>query len=115
MRVEDTPQGQLAIVLHSCDLVTQTPPVASPLSLRHRGHPAVLEAGMDPSSPPTSSDPSHSAEPSSANSFVPRPFPPPSLASIPHEYVVNSLRRLAPQYWNNTESADCSISTYPAA
>ncbi|KAH9996835.1 hypothetical protein BJV77DRAFT_941837, partial [Russula vinacea] len=46
-------------------------------------------------------------------SFVPRPFPPPSLASIPVEYVINSLRRLAPQYWNNTETADVLSVLYP--
>lgn len=59
------------------------------------------------SSPPASSE----SPPEPTTSFVPRPFPPPSLAGIPLEYVINSLRRLAPQYWNNTESADCSIST----
>ena len=58
-------------------------------------------------SPPASSE----SPPEPTNTFVPRPFPPPSLAGIPLEYVINSLRRLAPQYWNNTESADCSIST----
>lgn len=60
------------------------------------------------SSPPTSSE----SPPEPTNSFIPRPFPPPSLAGIPLEYVINSLRRLAPQYWNNAESADCSI-IYP--
>jgi len=65
---------------------------------------------MAPSpSPPSSSE--SPPEPTNSNSFVPRPFPPPSLAGIPLEYVINSLRRLAPQYWNNAESADCSIGT----
>lgn len=46
----------------------------------------------------------------SVHSFVPRPFPPPSLVGVPHEYIIDSLRKLAPQYWNNAESSDCSIS-----
>ncbi|KAI0256846.1 hypothetical protein BJV78DRAFT_1167375 [Lactifluus subvellereus] len=53
----------------------------------------------------------------------PQPFPPPSLVGVPLEYIVDSLRKLAPQYWNNTETADCSIiypvdnrlSNFPAA
>jgi hypothetical protein len=48
----------------------------------------------------------------SINSFVPRPFPPPPLIGIPLEYIVDSLRKLAPRYWNNTETADCSIGEY---
>jgi hypothetical protein len=65
---------------------------------------------MAPPSPsPPAAASSSGSPPEPTNSFVPRPFPPPSLAGIPLEYVVNSLRRLAPQYWNNTESADCSI------
>ena len=46
----------------------------------------------------------------SIHSFVPRPFPPPSLVGVPLEYIIDSLRKLAPRYWNNTETADCSIS-----
>jgi hypothetical protein len=63
--------------------------------------------------PPSSGGPPASSEspPERTNSFIPRPFPPPSLAGIPLEYVINSLRGLAPQYWNNAESADCSIGT----
>jgi len=60
---------------------------------------------MAPPSPSTSPQPS-----GSGHSFVPRPFPPPSLVGVPHEYIIDSLRKLAPRYWNNTESADCSIS-----
>jgi hypothetical protein len=45
----------------------------------------------------------------SIHSFVPRPFPPPALTGVPLEYIVDSLRKLAPRYWNNTETADCSI------
>jgi len=48
----------------------------------------------------------------STHSFVPRPFPPPSLIGVPLEYIIDSLRKLAPRYWNNTETADCSI-VYP--
>ncbi|KAF8274879.1 hypothetical protein EI94DRAFT_1793561 [Lactarius quietus] len=51
-------------------------------------------------------------DPESAQSFVPRPFPPPSLTGVPLEYIIDSLRKLAPRYWNNTETADCSI-VYP--
>ncbi|KAI9507368.1 hypothetical protein F5148DRAFT_120614 [Russula earlei] len=65
---------------------------------------------MVPPSPSTSPPPTESVEP--VHSFVPRPFPPPALAGIPLEYIIDSLRKLAPRYWNNTESADCSI-IYP--
>jgi len=44
-----------------------------------------------------------------ANSFVPRPFPPPSLTGVPLEYIIDTLHNLAPHYWNNLETADCSI------
>ncbi|KAI0064733.1 hypothetical protein BV25DRAFT_282116 [Artomyces pyxidatus] len=61
--------------------------------------------------PPTpSSSSSRLDDPQASRSFVPRPFPPPSLAGVPHEYIIDSLRKLAPQYWNNTDTADCSIS-----
>lgn len=43
-------------------------------------------------------------------SFNPRPFPPPSLAGVPTEYIVDQLRALASQYWNKPETADCTIS-----
>lgn len=59
---------------------------------------------------PPSSNLSTSQSTESVHSFVPRPFPPPSLVGVPHEYIVDSLRKLAPRYWNNTDSADCSIS-----
>ncbi|KAH9981152.1 hypothetical protein BGW80DRAFT_1247926 [Lactifluus volemus] len=64
--------------------------------------------------PPRQSPPLPSPAPTteSVSSFVPRPFPPPSLVGVPHEYIVDSLRRLAPQYWNDTETTDCSI-VYP--
>jgi len=42
-------------------------------------------------------------------SFNPRPFPPPSLAGVPTEYIVDQLHVLAPQYWNKPETADCTI------
>lgn len=42
-------------------------------------------------------------------SFNPRPFPPPSLAGVPTEYIVDQLHILAPQYWNKPETADCTI------
>jgi len=72
--------------------------------------------------PPQCSSPSPRPT-ESVHSFVPRPFPPPSLVGVPLEYIVDSLRKLAPRYWNNTETADCSIiypvdnrpSSFPAA
>ena len=44
--------------------------------------------------------------------FVPRPFPPPSLADVPLEYIVAQLRRLAPHYWSRPETSDCTIGTF---
>ncbi|KAI0807763.1 hypothetical protein C8Q74DRAFT_1188256 [Fomes fomentarius] len=41
--------------------------------------------------------------------FVPRPFPPPALAGVPLEYIVDQLRRLAPHYWSRPETSDCTI------
>lgn len=41
--------------------------------------------------------------------FVPRPYPPPSLAGVPFEYVVDQLRELAPQYWDQLHTTDCTI------
>ncbi|OBZ65780.1 hypothetical protein A0H81_14355 [Grifola frondosa] len=44
-----------------------------------------------------------------ALAFVPRPFPPPNLADVPLEYIIDQLRRLAPHYWSKPESSDCTI------
>ncbi|KAI8989759.1 hypothetical protein BD414DRAFT_315986 [Trametes punicea] len=41
--------------------------------------------------------------------FVPRPFPPPALAGVPLEYIIDQLRRLAPHYWSRPETSDCTI------
>lgn len=41
--------------------------------------------------------------------FVPRPFPPPSLADVPLEYIVAQLRHLAPHYWSRPETSDCTV------
>ncbi|KAI0748510.1 hypothetical protein C8Q80DRAFT_1270907 [Daedaleopsis nitida] len=41
--------------------------------------------------------------------FVPRPFPPPALADVPLEYIVDQLRRLATYYWTRPETSDCTI------
>ncbi|KAJ3998686.1 hypothetical protein F5050DRAFT_1868396 [Lentinula boryana] len=38
-----------------------------------------------------------------------RPFPPPSLAGVPFEYILDQLRNLAPSYWGNSESSDCTL------
>jgi hypothetical protein len=42
-------------------------------------------------------------------SFVPRPFPPPSLVHVPVEYIIDQLHYLAPHYWNRPETTDCTI------
>ncbi|KAI0053891.1 hypothetical protein FA95DRAFT_1600410 [Auriscalpium vulgare] len=54
----------------------------------------------------------HSHDSQASPSFVPRPFPPPSLTGVPYEYIVDSLRKLAPHFWNKSATADCSI-MYP--
>ena len=47
--------------------------------------------------------------------FVPRPFPPPALANVPVEYILDQLHNLALHYWSKPETADCTISAYPPA
>lgn len=42
--------------------------------------------------------------------FIPRPFPPPNLAHVPVEYIVDQLHSLASNYWSKPETADCTIS-----
>ncbi|TFK42473.1 hypothetical protein BDQ12DRAFT_662716 [Crucibulum laeve] len=42
-------------------------------------------------------------------SFQHKPFPPPSLAGVPVEYIFDQLRNLAPHYWDKPETADCTI------
>jgi len=42
-------------------------------------------------------------------SFVPRPFPPPSLTGVPVEYIIDQLHNLAPHYWDKPQTADCTI------
>ncbi|CAL1705607.1 unnamed protein product [Somion occarium] len=41
--------------------------------------------------------------------FIPRPFPPPALANVPVEYIVDQLHSLASNYWSKPETADCTI------
>ena len=48
-----------------------------------------------------------------AAAFVPRPFPPPALADVPLEYIIDQLRRLASHYWSRPESSDCTIGMFP--
>ncbi len=43
-------------------------------------------------------------------SFIVRPFPPPSLVGVPVDFVVSQLRKLAPHFWNKSESGDCTVS-----
>lgn len=53
------------------------------------------------------------SSPTSASAFVPRPYPPPSLAGVPNEYILSRLHHLAPHYWNKPETADCTIGKHP--
>ncbi len=55
--------------------------------------------------PSTTSIPPASAMPA----FEPRSFPPPSLAGVPVEYIIEQLHTLAPGYWNHPETADCTL------
>lgn len=41
--------------------------------------------------------------------FSPRPFPPPALADVPLEYIIEQLHTLAHRYWNRPETADCVL------
>jgi len=38
------------------------------------------------------------------------PFSPSTLTDVPIEYIIEQLRSLAPHYWENPETADCTIS-----
>ncbi|KAG2146880.1 uncharacterized protein EDB93DRAFT_1147881 [Suillus bovinus] len=51
----------------------------------------------------------HSPPVTSSRPFAPRPFPPPSLTDVPHEYIVDQLRTLASHYWDRPQTADCTI------
>ncbi|KAK7040894.1 hypothetical protein VNI00_009490 [Paramarasmius palmivorus] len=53
-------------------------------------------------------DDAHS-HPSVMSTFVPKPFPPPSLAGVPLEYILDQLHNLAPRYWHKPETADCTL------
>ncbi|KAF9227736.1 hypothetical protein BS17DRAFT_774230 [Gyrodon lividus] len=44
-----------------------------------------------------------------SSQFTTRPFPPPALADVPVEYIMDQLHNLAPLYWNRQETADCTI------
>jgi len=47
--------------------------------------------------------------PTSTPAFVPRHFPPLALADVPVEYIFHKLRQLAPKYWDQPDTADCTI------
>lgn len=49
---------------------------------------------------------------SSISSFVPRPFPPPTLEGVPESYIIHKLHEFAPRYWDKPSTADCTISEY---
>ncbi|KAJ7633018.1 hypothetical protein FB45DRAFT_745057 [Roridomyces roridus] len=44
-----------------------------------------------------------------ASLFAARAFPPPSLAGVPVDYIINQLHNLAPQYWDKPDTADCTL------
>ncbi|KAJ7074067.1 hypothetical protein C8F01DRAFT_971771 [Mycena amicta] len=46
---------------------------------------------------------------STASLFTPRAFPPPPLAGVPVEYIVEQLRIHAVEFWDKPEAADCTI------
>ncbi|KAJ7816410.1 hypothetical protein B0H14DRAFT_2844775 [Mycena olivaceomarginata] len=46
---------------------------------------------------------------STASLFTPRTFPPPSLTDVPVKYIIDQLHILAPQYWDKTDTADCTL------
>jgi len=48
------------------------------------------------------------ASPSSPT-ILPRHFPPPRLADVPVEYIIHKLHQLAPEYWDKSDTADCTI------
>lgn len=47
--------------------------------------------------------------PMSHKPISPRPFPPPALADVPLEYIIEQLHTLAHRYWNRPETADCVL------
>ncbi|KAF9566369.1 hypothetical protein CPC08DRAFT_720028 [Agrocybe pediades] len=42
-------------------------------------------------------------------SFQPKPFPPPALKDVPIEYITDQLHAMGAQYWDELETADCTI------
>ncbi|KIJ69155.1 hypothetical protein HYDPIDRAFT_172617 [Hydnomerulius pinastri MD-312] len=80
---------KIAVRLSKCPRVT--PEVKSIPSPRH-----------------THMDSAPGASPS-LSSLAARPFPPPALADVPVEYIMDQLHNLAPHYWGRPETADCTI------
>ncbi|KAJ7217097.1 hypothetical protein GGX14DRAFT_358394 [Mycena pura] len=46
---------------------------------------------------------------STASLFTARAFPPPSLAAVPIEYIIDQLHNFAPLYWDKPDTADCTL------
>lgn len=97
-------------------------PSSSLLDNRSGSPPSDKKAEVDPqqsmpsagsgqaSVPPPMASPEDSKPPLSSDTpFLTRAFPPPSLADVPVEYIMDQLHNLAPHYWDKPETADCTI------
>jgi len=42
-------------------------------------------------------------------STLSRAFPPPSLAGVPFEYILDQLHNLAPLHWGKPDTSDCTL------
>lgn len=94
----------------SMDADVKSPELDPPSPFCCRGSGQV----MLPSIPVDILTPAQDCKPSSSP-FQHRPFPPPSLAGVPFEYIIEQLHNLAPQYWDKPETADCTISEFNPA
>jgi hypothetical protein len=53
------------------------------------------------------------ANPAPGVAFNVRPFPPNNLVGVPVDFIVTSLNKFAPHYWQKPQTADCTISALP--
>jgi len=66
-------------------------------------------SGLPPLPPTNTSNTTVVHSQNAMSSLIPRPFPPPALAGVPMEYIIDQLRGLAHHYWDKSETADCTI------